>query len=377
MGKPPLDNHEEYYMKIVINRDEVIEPLQTVAGVVEKKQTVPILSNLLFKSSGDELEIVGTDMEVEIKVRVPAQSDEEGNFTLPAKKFTDICKSLYEGSRITIKLDGDKARITSGRSKFTLSILSANDFPSLETSIPITQFSVEERRLKHMVDKTHFAMAIQDVRYYLNGMLLDIQLDEIATVATDGHRLAYNRLEVENENESQILLPRKAVLEISRLLKDREDLVEVDITGTHLQLRLGKTIFISKLIDGRYPDYNRVIPREIGEVIIADREELRQALIRTSILSNVKFRGINIEISENSFKLLAHNPEQEEAEEEVEVQYQGEPMIVGFNVGYMIEVLSAIEEDKIQLWVADTKSSCLIKGINNETSRYVIMPMRV
>lgn len=364
-------------MKIVINRDEIIESIQIVSGIVEKKQTVPILSNLLFRNTGEELEIIGTDMEIEIKVIVPVTSDTNGNFTLPAQKFTDICKCLYEGSKITINLEKEKAKITSGRSKFILSVLNASDFPFLETTTPIIKFNIKERDLKRMFEKTSFAMGNKDVRYYLNGMLLDIQSNEMATVATDGHRMAFHRLDLKNETESQVLLPRKAVLEISRLLKDQDQMIDIEITSTHIQLKLGNLIFISKLIDGRYPDYNRVIPREIGDMILADREELKQALIRTSILSNEKFRGINIEITKNNFKLLAHNPEQEEAEEEFEVEYSGVDMTVGFNVGYMIEVLSAIEEDKVQLWVADSKSSCLIKGLNNDSCRYVVMPMRV
>jgi DNA polymerase-3 subunit beta len=364
-------------MKIVINRDAVIEPLQLVAGVIERKQTVPILSNLLFICDGEEAEIVGTDTEVEMRARIPLVSGESGSFTLPAKKFSEICKTVSDGQEISVDVGADRAKVVAGKSRFTLGVLDSSDFPSLETTAPINRLAIEESTLKRMVDKTHFAMAIQDVRYYLNGMLVDIQDTVVATVATDGHRLAANRTEVESETPGQILIPRKAVLEITRLLKDRKEMVTVDITTTHVRLQIGSVTFISKLIDGRYPDYNRVIPREMGEVITADRESLRQALIRTSILSNEKFKGINIEITENNMKLLAHNPEQEEAEEEVEVEYTGDRLSVGFNVGYMIEVLGAVEEDKVHLWIADSQSSCLIKGFNNEDSLYVIMPMRV
>lgn len=364
-------------MKIVINRDAVLEPLQLVAGVIERKQTLPILSNLLFICDGEEAEIVGTDTEVEMRARIPLVSGESGSFTLPAKKFTEICKTISEGDEIRVDVGTDRAKVNAGKSRFSLGVLDPSDFPSLETTAPINRITLEEATLKQMVEKTHFAMAIQDVRYYLNGMLVDIQEELVATVATDGHRLATNRTACSNETPGQILVPRKAVLEIARLLKDRKGMVEMDITTTHVRLQIGNVTFISKLIDGRYPDYNRVIPREMGEPITADREALRQALIRTSILSNEKFRGINIEITKDNMKLLAHNPEQEEAEEEVEVEYDGERLSVGFNVGYMIEVLGAIDEDKVQLWIANSQSSCLLRGYNNEDSRYVIMPMRV
>ncbi len=367
-------------MVINTNRDDLLKSLQQVSGVVERRQTLPILANVLFNIRKNMLFITATDLEVELKTQAEVQCDEDLDLTIPARKLLDICKALPDGADISINIDDQHVTLKSGRGRYTLGILPAQDFPNVEPSTLADRIVVNEKTLKFLIDKTQFAMAQQDVRYYLNGMLLDISDKIFRTVATDGHRLALAQVEMEEGNEitTQIILPRKAVIELSRLLSDSDDEVIIEIGSNHIRMSFTNgVVFISKLIDGRFPDYQRVMPAGQTEIASADRQELKQALLRASILSNEKYRGIRFKIAENSLELLAHNPEQEEAEEVVEVNYSGPELTIGFNVGYLTDVLNVVDTDTVNIALVDSNSSCLITSDDSDNCKYVVMPMRL
>jgi len=364
-------------MKIKLGRDDLLKPLTQVGGVVERRQTLPILSNVLIKIENGELVITATDLEVELKAKSKIESDIEQEFTLPARKLLDICKALPINSDLQIDLNEERAILKSGRSRFTLSTLPAQDFPAIEASVSNERFSLPGTTLKRLIEKTQFAMAQQDVRYYLNGMLLEAKEGKIRTVATDGHRLALSEADYNKPLDIDVILPRKAVLELSRILTNSEENVQIEISNNHAKIDVGNISFTTKLIDGKYPDYRGVLPRSTDNKIEADREEMRQALQRASILSNEKYRGIRFKVTTGTLELLAHNPEQEEAEEEIAVEYSGDDLTIGFNVGYLIDVLSAISSEKVHIELGDVNSSCLIYAAGNNESRYVVMPMRL
>ena len=366
-------------MKILTDRDSLLKPLQQVGGVVERRQTLPILANILINTREGNMSITATDLEVEMKTNAAINCEGEMDFTLPARKLIDICRALPEGADIQISVEGERAILRSGRSRFTLGVLPAKDYPIIEPLASSYRFSIKESLLKQLIERTHFAMAQQDVRYYLNGLLLEVNDGSVKSVATDGHRLALSESACDAEAgiNTQVIIPRKAVLELGRLLNESEDSVELDISSNHIRITIGETVFTSKLIDGRFPDYNRVIPDAADKKVIANKEELKQALQRTSILSNEKYRGIRFQFSPGMLELLAHNPEQEEAQEEMEIEYQGEELVIGFNVGYLIEVLGVITSDSVQMSLSDSNSSCLVEDLDSKDSKYVIMPMRL
>lgn len=366
-------------MKIVTNRENLLEPLQKIGGVVERRQTLPILANILVNASNGIMSLTATDLEVELKTHTTVQCDGESEFTLPARKMLDICKALPEQAEIVIEVEEDKIKIKSGRSRFTLSVLPARDYPVVEPSASTTVLKIKEKDLKRLIDQTSFAMAQQDVRYYLNGLLLEITHQTIRTVATDGHRLALCELKqsISPDNELQVILPRKAVLELSRLLSDQDVEITVEMSSNYIKVLLKPSLFTSKLIDGRFPEYQRVMPTGTDKILEADKNLLKQSLTRASILSNEKYRGINFSVMEGVLQLQAHNPEQEEAEEEMEVKYQGEDIKIGFNVGYLIDALNAIVEPQVIMELKDSDSSALLYGKGNNDSKYVVMPMRI
>ncbi len=365
-------------MKIVTDRESLLEPLQQIAGVVERRQTLPILANILINASNGILQMTATDLEVELKTQAKADCEGEADFTVPARKILDITKALPEGASISLEIDGDKAKLQSGRSRFSLGVLSAQDYPVIEPTPSNTVLSLNEGLLKRMIEKTQFAMAQQDVRYYLNGMLLEISKGEIKTVATDGHRLALSKSGgLPTDLDIQVILPRKAVIELARLLKDTENEVKIELNNNYIKILLEKAVFTSKLIDGRFPEYQRVMPSGSDKEVEAEKSALKQSLSRASILSNEKYRGIRFAVQNNLLQLQAHNPEQEEAEEELEVDYQGDELKIGFNVGYLLDAISAIDEENVIIELKDSNSSALIYGKGNAESRYVIMPMRI
>lgn len=366
-------------MKIVTNREDLIKPLTMVGGVVEKRQTLPILANILINADKEKLKITATDLEVELKTQASVTEGGDIDFTLPARKLIDICRALPENSKISMDISGEKAIIMAGRSRFTLGVLPAKDYPAIETDGASTGFKAQEGVLKHLIEKTQFAMAQQDVRYYLNGLLLEMADGVLRAVATDGHRLAMSEVSegMDGFENFQIIIPRKAVLELGRMLEDSENEIAIEVGANNVRVIMGDTVFTSKLIDGKFPDYRKVIPDGTDKHVVINREVMKQALNRTSILSNEKYRGIRFNFENNNLELLAHNPEQEEAKEELEIDYQGEKLVIGFNVGYLIEVLSTIDHENVVLELKDENSSCLIRSENSEDSRYVVMPMRI
>jgi DNA polymerase-3 subunit beta len=366
-------------MKIVTDRENLLEPLQHIASVVERRQTLPILANILVNAGSKGLQMTATDLEVELKTQASANCEGEADFTVPARKLLDITKALPEGAVINLDIEGDKVKLQSGRSRFTLGVLPAQDYPVIEPTPSQMVLSVKEGLFKRLIEKTQFAMAQQDVRYYLNGMLLELEKGDIRAVATDGHRLALSQAvkAFKEDYEIQVILPRKAVIELSRLLKDRDDEIKIELSNSYIKVLLDEAVFTSKLIDGRFPEYQRVMPAGSDKELEANRKSLRQSLARASILSNEKYRGIRFSLKPNLLQLQAHNPEQEEAEEELEISYQGDELKIGFNVGYLIDAISAIDEEEVIIELKDSNSSALMFGKGNEESKYVIMPMRI
>ncbi len=366
-------------MKILINKDDLIEPLLAVCGVVERRQTLPILANILIDAESENIRLTATDMEVESCFVMQHQSEETGKTTVPARKFLDIVKALPDNKSIELVIENEKIKILCGKSKFTLSTMSADDFPAIESLDEIVRIKLAEKVLKKILENTQFAMAHQDVRYYLNGLLIELDGEKIRAVATDGHRLALTESDLSTglTDLLQIIVPRKGVLEMSRLLTDEETEVELVISKNHLRLITEKQSLTTKLIDGKFPDYERVIPQDSNKKVYAEREKLRNGMARTSILSNEKFRGIRMVLEEGKVIASANNPEQETAEEEIEVMYSGETMEIGFNVSYLLDALNIIKSDQVLLELKDSDSSCLITSPEDSSSRYVIMPMRL
>lgn len=369
-------------MKFSVSREVLLKPLLLVSGVVEKKQTLPVLANVLMVLNNNVLSLTGTDLEIEIVCRVELQElAEEGEITVPAKKFLDICRSLPDGANISFVLNGDKATVKSGRSRFTLSTLPANDFPSVEPSDNELSFVCEQSEIRRVIDRTGFAMAQQDVRYYLNGMLWELKSESLRAVSTDGHRLAMCtrpiNIDLGDETVKQAILPRKGVMELGRLLSEPDSKVEVTLGNNHLRAATNAFTFTSKLVDGKFPDYNRVIPRGGDKIIHGNREELKQAFARASILSNEKYRGVRFVLTDGLITITANNPEQEEAEEQIAIDYVGEALEVGFNVSYLQDVSNVIDTEFMQFTLGDNNSSALIEEPENSDSVYVIMPMRL
>ncbi len=367
-------------MKFSTSKEVLLQPLQLVSGAVERRHTLPILSNILLKVEDGALWLTGTDLEVELISSIPLSGEfEDGEVTVPAKKFFDIVRSLKDDSEVVFSVSDTKAVLKSGRSRYSLSTLAAEDFPNLEDWEGEIEFEIDQRDLKHLIDSTHFSMAQQDVRYYLNGLSLETDGSLIRTVATDGHRLALSKLTKDGLSlpAKQVIIPRKGVLEILRLISEDEKLIKVQIGSNHLRLFSSEFIFTSKLVDGRFPDYRRVLPRDGDKEIIADRLLLKDAFSRASILSNEKFKGIRIDLVSKELKVTANNPEQEEAEEIVDVDYEGATLEIGFNVAYLIDVLNTIVSEKVKITLADSNSSALIEADDSPDALYVVMPMRL
>lgn len=366
-------------MKIRTTREQLLEPLQKISGVVERRQTLPILANVLMSTSNSHLWMTATDLEVEMKTCGACDADGEIDFTLPARKLLDICKALPEGAGIELNVERERAVLRSGRGRYALGILPAQDYPAIEASEGELNLEVPQRTLKDLLEKTQFAMAQQDVRYYLNGLLLEARDGVMRAVATDGHRLAMNEAEAVTPEgfDLRLILPRKAVLELHRLVSDSEKPVKLETSANYVRFHIDDSVFTSKLIEGRFPDYERVIPAGGTIFVKAHRDTLRQSLIRASILSNEKYRGVRFQVSDNLLHLIANNPEQEEAEEEVEVDAEGEEITIGFNVSYLLDVLGVIRTESVRFSLTDPGSSCLIQADPPDHGRYVIMPMRL
>ena len=365
-------------MKLSAGREALLKPLQAVIGVVERRQTMPILANVLVVAKNGEVSITATDLEVELVAVAEVDVQADGEVTVPGRKLLDICRALPESAEVLISLSGEKLSVKSGRSKFTLTTLPAAEFPTVEDINAGLTVTIPQATLARLLEKTHYAMAQQDVRYYLNGLLLETGKKYLRAVATDGHRLSLCQVEVDDSKlpEQQVIVPRKGVLELQRLMTGEGDLT-LELGSNHVRIQLEGIRFTSKLIDGRFPEYERVIPKETGNVLTADRTVFKGALQRTAILSNEKYRGIRLIIRDSGVVLQAHNPEQEEAEEELEVSYSGDDIEIGFNVNYLLDALGAIETEEVTLAVVDGNSSCLVREPGNDDCKFVVMPMRL
>ncbi|MDR3416386.1 MAG: DNA polymerase III subunit beta [Nevskia sp.] len=366
-------------MNIQIPRGELLSALQSVIGVVERRQSLPILSNILLVAQEDELVLTATDLELQVERRVQVQNLTPGRTTAPARKLHDICRGLPEGATIGLELNQNRLQLKSGRSRFTLSTLDPGEFPSLNGGAADITLTVTGKELKELLQRTQFAMAQQDVRYYLNGLLLELRANRVRTVATDGHRLAMAELRRDTgvKKDAQVILPRKTVLELQRLLEADDAEVRINLSSNQVQVDLDGLKLTSKLIEGRFPDYERVIPEGSDKTVHGERARVRAALSRAAILSNEKFRGVRLQLSNGTLRIQTQNPEQEEAEEEVEVQYSGQPLEIGFNVGYLLDALDAIEGNEFIMELRSSDASGLVYDAANNANKYVVMPMRL
>lgn len=366
-------------MDLKVSREQLLPMLSRVVAVVERRQTLPILGNVLLRAEEGSLTMVGTDMEMEMRARCNAEVRECGEVTIPARKLGDICRTLAEGSEIRIKIGAERCVLTAGRGRYVLGTLPAADFPTLESVVPEILFDLEEGVLKRILEKTAFAMAQQDVRYYLNGLLLEIEAGFVRAVATDGHRLACyeHPVDLDVSDARAVIIPFKTVNELRRQLVSGPGVVRVEVGERMIRFVMGDATASSKLVDGRYPEYGRVIPAGLLKVAVADRESLRRALARTAILSNEKFRGLRVSFEPGLLRLVAQNPEQEEAVEEIELSYQGEVTAIGFNVAYLSDLLGAVDSSSVEVQFDDGNSSSLWRGVGGTGETYVVMPMRL
>ncbi|NCT66631.1 MAG: DNA polymerase III subunit beta [Rhodanobacteraceae bacterium] len=366
-------------MRFSIQREAFLKRLQQVVGVVERRQTLPVLANLLVVVDANGVSLTGTDLEVEMIARTDADELEPGEVTIPARKLFDICRALPDGSRIKLEQKGDRVSVSSGRSRFTLATLPATEFPLIENIELVERVSLPEATLKELMDRTSFAMANQDVRYYLNGMLLDLREHALRCVATDGHRLALAETQIETQVAAprQVIVPRKGINELQGLFEPGDGVVELEFARNHLRVRRDGVTFTSKLIDGRFPDYEAVIPIGADKEVRVQRDDVRAALQRAAILSNEKYRGVKLEVAPNRLRIVAHNPEQEEAIEDVEAQTGVSDLSVGFNVNYLLDALGALSGEEVMLCLRDGQSSCLVRKPESDDTRHVIMPLRL
>jgi DNA polymerase-3 subunit beta len=366
-------------MKLSTSRESLLKPLQAVIGVVERRQTMPVLANVLLIADNDRLSITATDLEVELVAGAQVDSvTTPGEITVPGRKLLDICRALPDKAEVKLSLKGDRVTVQSGRSKFVLSSLPATEFPVVEDIDADRVLTVAQADFSRLLEKTHFSMAQQDVRYYLNGLLLETGKGRLRAVATDGHRLALADLELSSADGSvvQVIVPRKGVLELQRLLGEGGD-IQIALGSNHIRVELDDIRFTSKLIDGRFPDYDRVIPETSAEAVTASKDALRHALQRAAILSNEKYRGVRLEFKKNNIRIQANNPDQEEAEDEVEVEYTGSEMEIGFNVNYLLDALAAVEDENVEVGLVDPSSSCVVRAPSDDSCLYVVMPMRL
>ena len=366
---------------IKINRDVLLKPLQAVSGIIERRHTLPILSNVLFTRSPARIDFVATDIEIEITASAPTDPDGESRtITIGARKFLDILRALPEGSEVSLTMQEKRLQIKSGKSRFSLQTLPAEDFPRLSgPEGTLTKFAVPQKFLKSLLSLVQYAMAQQDIRYYLNGLLMVMEEGQLKLIGTDGHRLAYAAKNVADTNLSrqEVILPRKTVLELARLLGESEDPVAIELSANQASFKFGDVLLVSKLVDGKFPDYTRVIPQNQPRKLRLDRVQLLQSLQRAAILTSDKFRGVRWVLSDGTLRIICSNIEQEEAQEELDVEYKGDSIDIGFNVAYLLDVLNNVDVKEVDCALGDSASSALITIPGREDFKYVVMPMRI
>lgn len=368
-------------MKLALSQQALFGPLQLISGAVEKRQTLPVLANVLLQVEDGNLSITGTDLEVEMMAHIPLSGEyEPGEVTVPAKKLVDIVKSLNSEDNIRLELVENKVKLITPKSRFTLSTLPATEFPNLEESLGLIDIKLDVNELRGVIGSTQFAMAQQDVRYYLNGMLFDFSPEQkLIAVATDGHRLALSSTPLEStvQDRQQAIVPRKGVLELSRFLASVDEDIQLSISANHIRASSNHFSFTSKLVDGKYPDYEKVLPRGGDKLVVANKNALKESLQKASILCNEKFRGVRFNLQPGLVQIHSNNPEQEEAEIELEIDYSGPELEIGFNVNYMLDVLNTTQSEQVKLTFSDANSSLLVEEVEGSSSVYVIMPMRL
>ncbi|HBA08245.1 DNA polymerase III subunit beta [Methylotenera sp.] len=366
-------------MNIQINRETLLKPLTSVTSIVEKRHTLPILSNLLLEAKQNKIHLTATDLEMQISLSVESATSNDFSTTISAKKLLDICRSLPDNSDINMATNDSRITVKAGKSRFNLQTLPAADYPVMtKTQSQGTVVTIPQRQLKELLKQVEFAMAQQDIRYYLNGLLVEVVANRLNIVGTDGHRLSFTSTELkENYEKQDVILPRKTVIELIKLLDDSEEDVNVEIANNQVNFSFGNIKLISKVIDGKFPDYNRVIPTGHQNTFTTERLGVLLAMQRASILSNEKYRGIRMVLSNNNLKLISTNSDQEEAEEELEIAYGSDVLDIGFNVTYLIDVLNNTNSEQVTFSFADANSSCLITLPNNPDYKYVVMPMRI
>jgi len=360
-------------------RDTLLRPLQIVSGIVERRHTLPILANILVRKQGEEVAFVATDIEIQITTRAPiGAGQEDASTTVAARKLLDILRALPEGP-VKLTLADKKIGIDSGKSRFKLQTLPAEDFPVVNTPDKfIASFAMPEKTLKRLFAQVHFAMAQQDIRYYLNGLLLVTGAGRVSTVATDGHRLAFATHEIEGEvPKADVIIPRKTILELQRLLGDGEEPVQIEIAQNQIRFTFGDIELISKLVEGKFPDYQRVIPSGYTKSFPIRREDLLHSLQRAAILTSDKFKGVRLSLQTDALSISSTNAEQEDALEELEIAWTHEPLDIGFNVSYLLDVLNNLKCEQVQVALGDANSSALLTLPEDESFKYVVMPMRI
>lgn len=366
-------------MKFIINREEILTPLQQIVSVIEKRQTMPILANVLMLIDDNQLVLTGTDLEIQIIAKINITTSMAGSITVPARKFLDICRLLPIGAEIKFEQQDDKVKILSNRSRFSLSCLPAENYPEFAESGFENQFFINAGKFKKALDKTIFCMANQDVRYYLNGLLLNISNSKLKLVASDGHRLSIyeDQLEQATGFEARIILPRKGVLELTRLLDDPEADIKVEFSGNNIRIFIKNLIFSAKLVDSKYPDFSKVFQQDFFSQIHIQKQLLKEALTRVAILSNEKFKGVTFDIGPDSLRISTHNPEHDEAEEELFIEYNGEPLSIAFNAQYLLDAVTNLDSELAVLTIASNVSSCFIDEPNECAYKFIVMPMRL
>jgi len=361
-------------------RDEILGPLSAVSGIIERRHTLPILSNVLIDRSASSVSFLATDIEIQITARSSlAASGEAKAVTVGARKLVDILRALPDGVEVTLQQQDKRLLVKAGKSRFTLQTMPAEDFPRLaKPAGEVARFALAQKALRRLLGLVQYAMAQQDIRYYLNGLLMVVEDKQLKLVATDGHRLAYASLQLATDLPRQeVIVPRKTVLELSKLLADSDDEVRIEVSPAQAAFSFGTIELVSKLVDGKFPDYTRVIPTQHKNRLQIEREALRQALLRAAILSNEKFRGVRWVLADGSLKIVSSNAEQEEAHEEIEVKYSGDSLDIGFNVNYLLDVLNNVSGNEIECAFGDSSSSALISYSSEKDFKYVVMPMRI
>ncbi len=362
-----------------IARDALLKPLQAVSGIVERRHTLPILANVLLEQRDGRLYVTATDLEMQITAHSELAGKDGQATTVGARKLQDLLRALPDDAALNIDVGNNKMTVRAGRSRFNLQTLGANDYPRISLGTDQLQtLSLPQCDLRSLFKLVEFAMAQQDIRYYLNGMLLVVDKGTLQAVATDGHRLSWASIPVAGDyNRQEVILPRKTVLELGKLLMDSEDPVTLDILGNQVRFRFANVELVSKVVDGKFPDFNRVIPVGHNKQVELDRLELLAALQRAAILSNEKFRGVRVVLAANQLKIICTNSEQEEAEEELEVAYAGDPLDIGFNITYLLDALSNLSVEKVRFAFGDANSSALVTMPERDDYKYVVMPMRI